>query len=113
MEASAVWKYARITPQKARTVADLLRNKDLVEAYEIIQVVPRKGSVMWKKVIDSAVANLKGLKEGEDVDPDLVFIKEIRADTGAVWKRWLPRAMGRATRIHKFTSHLAVTVAER
>jgi len=112
MEARAVWKYARITPTKARLVADLLREKSLEEALIITQMVPRKASTQWRKVIDSAVANLKVVK-GDDVDPELVYIKAIFADKGPAWKRWIPRAMGRATRINKFTSHLTVVVAER
>ena len=113
MEARAVWKYARITPRKARMLANLLRGKDLAEVHEVLQLVPRKASGMWLKVVDSAVANLAVVKGEGDVDPDVVYIKEIKADKGPVWKRWLPRAMGRATRIDKHTSHLTVTVAER
>jgi len=112
MEARAKWKYARITPDKARVVAEALRGKSLTEAYEIMQVVSKKSSGMWKKVVDSAVANLRVLRD-EDVDPEVIFIKAIWADKGPVWKRWLPRAMGRATRINKFTSHLNVIVAEK
>ena len=113
MEARAVWKYARITPRKARMLANQLRGKDLAQAEEVMQLVPRKSSGMWQKVIDSAVANLAVVKGEGDLDPDVVYIKEIWADKGPVWKRWLPRAMGRATRIDKHTSHLTVIVAER
>lgn len=113
MEAKAVWKYARITPRKARAVAELLRGKELEEAHETMLIVNRKACKMWGKVINSAVANLNTIKGTEDVDPDAVYIKEIWADKGPVWKRWLPRAMGRATRINKHTSHLNVIVAER
>jgi len=112
MEAKAQWKYARVTPHKARMVAGLLRGKNLAEAYEVMHVVERKASRLWKKVIDSAVANLSVAKD-EDVDTDLLYVKAIWADQGPVWKRWLPRAMGRATRINKFTSHLNVVVAEK
>jgi large subunit ribosomal protein L22 len=112
MEAKAVWKYARVTPFKARAVADLLRGKDLEEAYVVCQMLPRKASEMWRKVIDSAVANLKqGV--GDDLDVDQVYLKAIWADKGPAWKRWLPRAQGRATRINKFTSHLSVVIAVR
>lgn len=112
MEAKAVWKHARITPLKARALANLLRDKSLEEALVICQMVPRKSSRMWSKVINSAVANLKVAKGGE-VDPDLLYVKAIWADKGVAWKRWIPRAMGRATRVNKFTAHLAVVVAER
>jgi large subunit ribosomal protein L22 len=113
MEARAQWKYARVSPTKARAMANVIRGKDLAQVYETLAVVPRKSASYWKKVLDSAVANLRVLREGEDVDLDTVFVKEIWADQGPVWKRWIPRAMGRATRITKFTSHLNVIVAER
>ncbi len=112
MEAKAVWKYARITPFRARAVADQLRDKSLGEAYLVCQMVPRKASSMWHQLIDSALANLKQGVEGE-VDVDQVYIKAIWADKGPAWKRWIPRAMGRATPIHKFTSHLNVVIAVR
>ena len=113
MESRSQWKYARITPDKARAMARVLSGKDLAEVYNIFETVPRKSSRFWRKVVDSAVANLKVLREGEDVDYDLLYVKEIWADKGPVWKRWIPRAMGRATRINKFTSHLNVIIAER
>ncbi len=113
MEARANWKYARITPIKARAMANEIRGRGVGDVYEMLAIVPRKSANHWKKVIDSAVANLKVLRDGEDVDLDVVFVKEIWADQGPVWKRWIPRAMGRATRIAKFTSHLNVIVAER
>lgn len=113
MEAKAVWKYARVTPTKARMVANLLRDKDIDEATQIMDVVPRKASWMWKRVVESAVANLKQAKAVEELDNSDVYIKEIYADKAAVWKRWETRSMGRAYRIQKLTSHLTVVVAER
>lgn len=112
MEATAHWKYARVTPRRARMVANLIRGKSLPEAFEILQVVPRKACRFWKKVVDSAVANLKVAREGE-VDPDVLYIKEIWADKGPVLKGWIPRAHGRATRIEHKMSHLSVVVAEK
>jgi large subunit ribosomal protein L22 len=102
-----------VTPRKARVLANELRGKGLEKANEIMQMVPRKASRMWQKVIDAAVANLEQLKGSEGLDRDLVYVKEIRADGGPTWKRWLPRAQGRAYRVTKRTSHLTVTVAER
>jgi large subunit ribosomal protein L22 len=112
MEANAEWKFARIPTNKARSVAGLIRGKGLEEAYEIMQMVPRKGAQMWKKVVESAVANLEN-KKGSDVEVNQVFIKEVLADKGPAFKRWIPRAMGRASRITRATSHLKITVAER
>jgi|SaaInl4_150m_RNA_FD_contig_31_1929591_length_731_multi_6_in_0_out_0_1 large subunit ribosomal protein L22 len=113
MESRSQWKYARITPDKARALARLLMGRDLATVYNVFETVPRKSSLFWRKVVDSAVANLKVLREGEDVDFELLYVKEIWADKGPVAKRWIPRAMGRATRINKFTSHLNVIIAER
>jgi large subunit ribosomal protein L22 len=112
MEGKARWRYARITPRKARAVANLLRDKTLPEAYEICLMVPRKGSRFWKKVIDSAMANLKQRAGDAVVDPADVHIRGIWADQGPVWKRWMPRAQGRATPVEKYTSHLTVVVSE-
>lgn len=111
MEARAQWRFARISAQRARFMANELRGKSLEQAYEVIQVVPRKSAQYWKKLVESAVANLKVAKEN-DVDPARIYIKDIYADKGPVWKRWIPRAMGRATPIAKPTAHLTVVVAE-
>ncbi len=110
MKARATWKYARIAPQKARSVADLIRGKSVSQALVVLQVVPRKASGMWKKVLESAVANL--VNSEAEVDVDNLVVTTIFADQASNMKRFKPRAMGRATRINKFTSHLTVEVGE-
>ncbi|MBM4373041.1 MAG: 50S ribosomal protein L22 [Deltaproteobacteria bacterium] len=110
MKAHATWKYARIAPRKAREVADAIRGRSVGEALVALRLVPRKASGMWKKVLESAVANL--VHGGTEVDVDNLVISQIRADKAVNLRRFTPRAMGRATRINKYTSHLMVEVSE-
>jgi large subunit ribosomal protein L22 len=110
MKAKAVWKYARIAPRKAREVGDALRGKKVNEALTALQLIPRRASGMWKKVLESAVANM--VNSGAEIDVDNLVITKICADKASNFRRFKPRAMGRATRINKFTSHLTVEVGE-
>lgn len=110
MKAKAVWKYARIAPRKARDVGNVLRGKKVSEALVALQLIPRKSSGMWKRVLESAVANL--VNSGAEVDVDNLVVTKITAEKASNLRRFNPRAMGRATRIDKFTSHLTVEVGE-
>lgn len=113
MEAKAILKFARVTPTKARMVANLIRSKDVAEVREICDVVPRKASKLWKKLVDSAYANLAEKLGVKELDPENVVVTEIFADKAVIMKRWETRSQGRAYRIQKLTSHLTVVVAER
>lgn len=109
MEARAQAKYIRISPQKARLVADQIRGKKVQEALDILAFTPKKGARLLKKVLDSALANAEYTQR---VDLDTLYIKRIYVDQGPMLKRWRARAMGRATRIFKRTSHLTVVLDE-
>jgi large subunit ribosomal protein L22 len=109
MEARAVARYMRISPQKARLIMDEVRGKKVDEAIRLLSFSPRKGSRILRKLINSAVANAEVNKE---IDVDTLFIKRIYADQGPIMKRFRPRAMGRASRIRKRTSHLTVILDE-
>jgi large subunit ribosomal protein L22 len=109
MEARAVARYVRISPQKAGLIMDEVRGKKVDEALRMLSFSPKKGARLLKKLIDSAVANAEANKE---IDVDTLFIKRLYADQGPVMKRFRPRAMGRATRIRKRTSHLTVILDE-
>jgi len=109
MEAKAVAKYIRISPQKARLVADVVRGKDVAEALTTLRFMPKKGARLLKKVLESAVANAD---QNESIDIDTLYVKKIEINGGPMLKRFRPRAMGRATRILKRTSHITVIVAE-
>jgi len=109
METKAVAKYIRISPQKARLVADLVRGKDVDSAITTLKFMPKKAARILRKVIESAVANAI---QTETIDADTLYVKKILIDGGPMLKRFRPRAMGRATRILKRTSHITVVVDE-
>jgi large subunit ribosomal protein L22 len=109
MEARAVARYVKISPQKAGLIMDEVRGKKVDEALRALSFSPKKGARLLKKLINSAVANAEANK---DIDVDTLFIKRIYADQGPVMKRFRPRAMGRATGIRKRTSHLTVILDE-
>ncbi len=109
MEARAVGKYIRISPQKARLVADVVRGMDVGKAITALRFMPKKGAGILRGVIESAVANAT---QDDQVDVDSLYIKKIFIDGGPSLKRIRPRAMGRATGIIKRTSHITVVLDE-
>lgn len=108
MPARAVVKYLRISPRKMRLVLDTIRKKPVAEAAYRLKMTNKKAARMVEKVLKSAVANAKVLK----MDEERLFVSEIRADGGPVFKRFMSRSMGRADRILKRTTHLTVVVDE-
>lgn len=110
MEVRAVSKYMRISPQKARVVADVVRGKDVEDAIALLRFTPKKAARMINKVLHSAVANAEQTKA---MDLDSLYIKRIYVDSGPTLKRWRARAMGRASRILKRTSHITIILDER
>lgn len=110
MEVKAMAKYVRVSPRKARLVMDQIRGKKVEEALDLLNFAPQKSAYLVKKLIGSAVANAE---ENSEMDVDTLFIKRIYADEGPTLKRFRPRALGRATRIRKRTSHLTVILDER
>jgi len=109
MEARAVGKYIRISPQKIRLVADVVRGMDVDKAITTLKFMPKKGAKILRQVIESAVANAT---QDDQVDVDNLFVKKIAIDGGPSLKRIRPRAMGRATKIIKRTSHITVVLDE-
>jgi large subunit ribosomal protein L22 len=110
MESSAVARYVRISPQKARLVMDQVRGKKVDDALNMLKFAPQKGAGLILKLLNSAVANAQ---QNSDVDVDELYIKRIFADEGPMLKRIMPRASGRATRILKRTSHLTVVLNDK
>lgn len=110
MESRAVAKYIRISPQKVRLIMDQVRGKKVEEAMNLLSFTPQKGAFILKKLINSAVANAG---QNLNMDVDNLYIKRAFADEGPTLRRFRPRAMGRATRIRKRTSHLTVILDER
>ncbi len=103
-------KYVRSSARKARLVCDHLRGKSVEEARAILAHTPRAIARDWSKLLESAVANAEHNHElvGEDLR-----IKAVHADEGPTIKRFRPRAMGRATRIRKRTSHLTILLTPK
>lgn len=110
MQANAVHKYAHISPQKVRLVADLVRGKHVAEALQILKFTNKKAAGLVSKVIQSAIANAE---HNAGADIDALRVASISVDEGPVMKRLHARAKGRANRIVKRTSHINVTVAEK
>ncbi len=103
-------KYVRSSARKARLVCDHIRGKTVEEARAILAVTPRAIARDWSKLLESAVANAEHNHElvGEDL-----YVKAVHADEGPTIKRFRPRAMGRATRIRKRTSHLTILLTPK
>lgn len=109
MEATATLKHARVSPQKARLVADQVRGLAVDRALELLNFSPRKAASLIKAVLESAIANAEH-NEGADIDE--LKVATIFVNEGPRMKRIRARAKGRANRIFKRTSHIIVTVAE-
>lgn len=109
MQAVAKLRFARLSAQKGRLVADQIRGLPVEEALNILAFSKKKGAAMMKKVLDSAIANAEN-NEGADVDE--LTVKTVCVDEGPTMKRLRARAKGRGTRILKRTSHITVTVAD-
>jgi len=100
-------KYVRVSPRKARLVADQIRGKHIDEARSLLQFSPRSVSAEITKVVESAAANAEA---NHDLIGDEMVVREIRVDEGPTLKRFRPRAQGRATPIHKRTCHISVAL---
>jgi large subunit ribosomal protein L22 len=111
MEARAIVRDVTMSPRKVRIVANMIRGKRVEEALGMLQLLPKKGARIIHKLVHSAAANLEDRSKGE-VDTENLVIKTIQVDNGKIIKRWMPRAMGRANRIQRRTSHITVVLDE-
>ena len=109
MEVAAKLRYARISPQKCRLIADMIRGKPVGEALQVLTHTPNKSAGLVRKVLESAIANAEH-NEGADIDE--LRVSSINVDQAPTFKRWLPRAKGRANRLLKQNSHITVRVAD-
>jgi large subunit ribosomal protein L22 len=107
METKAIVRGARMSADKGRLVADLVRGKKVDQALNILTFTPRKAAQVVKKALESAIANAEH-NDGADIDE--LKVKSIYVEQGAVLKRFRARAKGRGNRIHKQTCHIYVTV---
>ncbi|OGQ96241.1 MAG: 50S ribosomal protein L22 [Deltaproteobacteria bacterium RIFOXYD12_FULL_57_12] len=109
MESKAVARFIRISPQKARLVADVVRGQEVEKAINTLRFMPKKGARLLRKIIESAVANAS---QNAAIDVDTLYVKAVFIDGGPTLKRIRPRPMGRAGRILKRTSHITVVLEE-
>jgi len=108
----AIHRWARIAPRKARLVADMVRGMPVNDAVSILDGHPKRAAYLLHKVLKSAIANAS---QDLDVDLNALVVSESRVDEGPLLggrARWRPRAQGRATPIHKRTSHLRIGLSE-
>lgn len=110
MEIKATAKTLRIPPRKARLVMDLVRGKDVEEAAAILRFTPNFAADAIGKVLNSAVANAVN---NNDLNEEKLYVSQCFVNEGVTLKRFMPRAKGSASAIHKRTCHITVYVAER
>jgi large subunit ribosomal protein L22 len=106
----ATLRHLRISARKVRLVVDTIRGEDVEKALNLLTFSPKSAARPLAKLLQSAVANaeVKG-----DYDLDKLYVKLATVDEGSTWRRWRPRAQGRATRIRKRTSHVNFELAQR
>ena len=109
MEVTAILRYARISPQKCRLVADVVRGKPVGNALATLKFMPKKGAGLVLKVLESAIANAEH-NNGADIDQ--LKIARIEIDEAPVLKRMHARAKGRGSRIVKRSSHIRIQVSD-
>ena len=109
MEVAAILRHARVSPQKARLVADQVRGLPVERALNVLEFSLKKSGNIIKKVLSSAIANAEH-NNGADIDE--LSVAKIMVDEGPMLKRTMPRAKGRANRILKRTSHITVIVSD-
>lgn len=110
MEAKAVAKFIRVSPRKARIVAENIKGKGVEDALNILRFTPKKPAAILSKVLYSAISNAEQMP---GVDVDSLIVDSVVVNEGPTWKRIQPRAMGRAYRIRKRTSHITIVVKEQ
>ncbi|RLJ69753.1 LSU ribosomal protein L22P [Hydrogenivirga caldilitoris] len=108
-EAIAILRYARVSPLKARLVLSQIHGKSVGEALYLLKVLPKKGARIIENVLKSAIANA----EQKGLDLDRLYVKKAVADRGPMFRKWLPRAHGRATMLRKRLSHITIVLAEK
>ena len=112
MESTAKLRYLRITPRKVRVVADLIRGKNVNAALAQLAYVEKRAAEPVAKLLRSAVANAEQAAKDQQLDVDQLRVKELFVDQGTSLRRFMPRAMGRAFKVLKKTSHISLTISD-
>ena len=109
MQVSAILRHARISPQKCRLVADMVRGQPVGQALAVLAYTPKKGAKIVRKVLESAIANAEH-NHGADIDE--LKVSNIQVDGAPFFARYAARAKGRGDRILKRNSHITVRVGD-
>jgi len=110
METRAMTRFLRVAPRKVRLVVDQIRGKEVESALNILKFTPKRAAGIVTRVLRTAIANAENT---QSVDVDRLYVKRVTVDEGGMWKRFMPRAQGRATRIRKRLSHITIVIDER
>ena len=108
-ETKASLRGARISAQKGRLVADLIRGKPVDQAISLLAFSPKKGAALMKKLLESAIANAE---HNDGADIDTLKVKTVHVERGTYLKRFMARAKGRGTRVQKHSCHIYLTVGD-
>ena len=109
METKASLRGARLSAQKGRPVADMIRGKPVDQAINILAYTPKKGAALMRKLLESAIANAE---HNDGADIDTLKVKEIHVERGSFQRRFHARAKGRGTRVLRHSCHIYVTVGD-
>jgi len=109
MQTRAILRGARLSAQKGRLVADLIRGKPVDQAISILAYTPKKGAGIMKKLLESAIANAE---HNDGADIDTLKVKTVSVERGMFLKRFQARAKGRGNRVLKHTCHIFLTVGD-
>lgn len=113
MEAKARARYIRVSPRKARQIVGMIKGKGVDEALNLLHFSGKAACKPVEKTLRSAVANALDIEGGTKVDTESLVVKQACVEQGPTLKRFRPRAMGRATRIRRRTSHITVVVGNQ
>jgi large subunit ribosomal protein L22 len=107
MQVQAKLRHYRMAPRKTRLVTDMIKGMDVEQALNVLKVTRKKCAPVIHKLVESAVANAA---QRGDMDVDALYIRKAYVDEGPTMRRFMPRAMGRATRINKRSCHITVVL---
>ena len=108
MAYSAKWRFARITARKARLLTDLIRNKPVGEALDLLKFNKKRGAIMVAKVLKSAIANA----DTQEADVEELYVSKSFCDDGPIMKRFMPKDRGKSFSIFKRLCHITIEVEE-
>ena len=109
MESRAITKFIRVSPRKMRLVVDQIRGRGVEDALNVLKFIPKRSAGLIAKTLRTAVANAENT---QSVDVDRLYVKQVKVDEAGMWKRFMPRAQGRATKVRKRLSHVTIVLDE-